>query len=141
MKDPLPPEKRSGVVYQIPCSCGKVYIGETVRRLETRMKEHQDACRKGLTERSAVAEHAWDQQHQIEWKEAMIVDQARGSKELLVKEALHIQMTPSEERINRDGGMEIPGCWIAMIRSRGAGAATSGRTPASSGPVSSTCML
>ena len=29
--------------------------------------------------------------------------------ELLVKEALHIQMTPSEERFNRDGGLEIQG--------------------------------
>ena len=26
---------RPGVVYQVPCSCGKVYIGETIRRLET----------------------------------------------------------------------------------------------------------
>ena len=29
--------------------------------------------------------------------------------ELLVKKALHIQMTPSEERFNQDGGLEIQG--------------------------------
>ena len=29
--------------------------------------------------------------------------------ELLVKEALHIQMTPSEERFNQNGGLEIQG--------------------------------
>ena len=40
----LPTELSSGVVYQVPCSCGKVYIGETIRRLETRIKEHKDAC-------------------------------------------------------------------------------------------------
>ena len=44
VKDTLPAEKQSKVVYQIPCSCGKTYIGETTRRLETRMKGHQDAC-------------------------------------------------------------------------------------------------
>ena len=33
VKDPLPMYKRSKVVYWIPCSCGKVYIGETRRRL------------------------------------------------------------------------------------------------------------
>ena len=33
VKDTLPLEKQSGVVYQIPCSCGLVYIGETIRRL------------------------------------------------------------------------------------------------------------
>ena len=42
----LPMEKQSKVEYQIPCSCGKVYIGEMVRRLETRIKEHRDACGK-----------------------------------------------------------------------------------------------
>ena len=46
VKDRIPVGKKSSVVYQIPCSCGMVYIGETVRRLESRVKEHQDACRK-----------------------------------------------------------------------------------------------
>ena len=35
VKDPLPVEKQANVVYEVPCSCGKVYIGETKRRLET----------------------------------------------------------------------------------------------------------
>ena len=39
-KDPLPINKQSNVVYEVPCTCGKVYIGETKRRLETRMKEY-----------------------------------------------------------------------------------------------------
>ena len=38
-------EKKSGVVYEVPCSCGKVYIAETKRTLETRMKEHRAAAR------------------------------------------------------------------------------------------------
>ena len=28
VKDPLPKENLAGVVYQIPCQCGKVYVGE-----------------------------------------------------------------------------------------------------------------
>ena len=31
------------------------YIGETRRRLETRLREHQEACWKGTLEKSAVA--------------------------------------------------------------------------------------
>ena len=69
VKDRLPQEKLSKVVYQIPCDCSKVYIGETTQRLETRLKEHWDAHRKGMTETSMVAEHAWDSQHAIQWKE------------------------------------------------------------------------
>jgi hypothetical protein len=37
VKDRLCIEKQSSVVYKIPCSCGKFYIGKTVRRLETRI--------------------------------------------------------------------------------------------------------
>ena len=33
------------------------------------MKEHMDACEKGLIERSAIVEHAWNGHHPIEWKE------------------------------------------------------------------------
>ena len=40
------------------CSCGKVYIGKTVRRrLEMRIKEHKDTCKKGAVEKSAVPDH------------------------------------------------------------------------------------
>ena len=28
VKDPLPKEKLAGVVHQIPCQCGKVYVGK-----------------------------------------------------------------------------------------------------------------
>ena len=43
VKDALPMEKQANVVYRVPCSCGKAYIGETKQRLETRLREHQDA--------------------------------------------------------------------------------------------------
>ena len=66
VKDPLTMEKLAGVVYQIPCQCGKVYVGEMQRRLETWVKEHKDACIKGHTEKSAIAEHMQDQQHTID---------------------------------------------------------------------------
>ena len=108
VKDTLPPGKQSNVVYRIPCSCGQVYIGETKRRLETRLKEHRDACERGMMEKSAVAEHAWEHHHLIHWEETTVLDHGTG-QELLVKEALHIQMTPVEERFNRDGGVEVPG--------------------------------
>ena len=35
VKDNVPTEKQSGVVYKFPCSCGKVHLGETMRRLKT----------------------------------------------------------------------------------------------------------
>ena len=66
VKDTLPLGKQSNVVYRIPCSCGQVYIRETKRRLETRLKEHRDACERGMMEKSAVVEHMWENHHPID---------------------------------------------------------------------------
>ena len=92
---------RTKVVYQISCDCGRVYIGKTIRRLETRLKEHKEAHRKADTETSAVAEHSWNTQHAIQWGETTILDQARRTKELKIKEALHIFI----QRLNRAATM------------------------------------
>ena len=109
------------MVYQIPCQCGKVYVGETQRHLETRVKEHRDACNKGDTWKSAIAEHQWDQQHQVDWDATRVLDRAARPVQLKVKEALHIEKTPANNRLNRDGGYKLPGCWIATIKKLGGG--------------------
>ena len=45
--------------------------------------------------------HEWENHHPIHWEETTVLDHGRG-QELLMKEALHIQMTPSEEHFNLD---------------------------------------
>ena len=57
VKDPLPKEKLASVVYQITYHCGNVYVGETQKCLETQVKELSDACTKGDTWKSTIAEH------------------------------------------------------------------------------------
>ena len=59
MRDALPPEKQSSVVYWMHCSCCKVYIKDTSQRLEGRIEKHQDACNRGIMETSAVVEHCF----------------------------------------------------------------------------------
>ena len=110
VKDKLQTSMSSCVVYSIPCSCGKVYIGETTRRLEQRISEHQDACRKGEEKKSAVAEHAWKDHHPIRWQETSVIDR---TSIFGVKEALHIHLTSEDQRFNRDVGLELLGCWVS----------------------------
>ena len=55
----------------------------------------------------------------IHWEETTVIGPRGRRQELLVKEALHIQMTPAEERFNRDGGLEVPRCWTAVMRRQG----------------------
>ncbi|XP_063216176.1 uncharacterized protein LOC134527430 [Bacillus rossius redtenbacheri] len=57
-------------VYQIPCECGHVYIGETGRALSTRIKEHKNNCKKGETLKSRLAEHTWENSHKILWEDS-----------------------------------------------------------------------
>jgi len=44
VKDPVPMEMTTGVVYQIGCQdCAATYVGQTGRSLSTRIKEHKSA--------------------------------------------------------------------------------------------------
>ena len=44
-----------------------------------------------------------------------MLDRAKGQGKLLLKEVLHIQMTPADECFNLDRGLEVPGCWTALM--------------------------
>ena len=88
-KDPSPIAEKSGVVYSIPCSiCNEVYIGQTGRRLETRLKEHKAAVKLARTEISAVAEHVW---LQIDFQSTAILAQENDCKKRCFMESWHIQ--------------------------------------------------
>ena len=66
VKDSIPHEQKSGVVYYIPCStCPKTYIGQTSRSFLQRVKEHRRALATGNCLTSAAAEHAITTNHSI----------------------------------------------------------------------------
>ena len=94
---------------------------ETTRRLETRLKEHNDICIKGFTDKSAIAEHAWTEDHPICWDDTKMLQHASRTLELVVKEAICIQTTPESLHFNRNGGCNIPDCWIATYSKLGGG--------------------
>ena len=54
--------------------------------------------------------HNW-----VEW-EMTVLDQARRRKELMIKEAFYIRLTPEVQRFNRDGGLELPACWAVTLK-------------------------
>ena len=106
-------EKQANI-YEVPCTCGKVYISETRCQLETRLKEHKDACIKGFTDKSAIAELAWTKDHLIRWDDTRILQHAM---ELVVKEAICIRTTLESSHFNcNGGGYDILDCWIATYR-------------------------
>ncbi len=44
-------------VDSIPCSCGKIYKGETDRPLKVRLEEHRKAVVRGEIEKSDMTDH------------------------------------------------------------------------------------
>ena len=52
-----------------------------------------------MMDKSAVVKYTWENHHLMHWEETIVLDHGRGQK-LSVKEALHIQMTTSEEHFN-----------------------------------------
>ncbi|BHF82237.1 hypothetical protein SprV_0802537400 [Sparganum proliferum] len=72
-KDPIPKQEMSAVVYRLQCSCGMCnYVGETCRRLQTRMHEHKLAARR-LDPKSEVATHAAHMGHVFDFDAIEIV--------------------------------------------------------------------
>ena len=67
LKDKVDPPKQDGVVYRIPCECGKVYIGETGKPIQERIKEHDRDIRLARNQTSAVSEHASETGHYSIW--------------------------------------------------------------------------
>ena len=75
LKDRIPLQQRAGVVYRIPCgTCPRVYVGQTCRMLNHRLKEHKRALTSGNLAQSAIAEHAAHESHVIDWKEPKVVE-------------------------------------------------------------------
>ena len=110
-KDPI--GLKTAGIYRIPCECGKVYIGETERTIETRVKEHRRHLRLGQFEKSAIAEHCAQENHNIHWEETAQLGRTRGYWDRITKEAIEIRLHPNN--INRDRGLQLSSAWNPAI--------------------------
>ena len=57
VKPPTEFNMTKNCVYSIPCSCGKIYKGETGRPLKVRLEEHRKAIVRREIEKSGMADH------------------------------------------------------------------------------------
>ncbi|KAK3745408.1 hypothetical protein QZH41_001439 [Actinostola sp. cb2023] len=114
-KDTIPCNKKTGVVYQIPCGdCEAVYIGETGRSLGTRKKEHMASVRLAKTQASALAEHATKEGHDIAWDDTKIIATESSWVQRKWTEAWKIAKNKNA-LFNRDSGRVVPGNYIPLV--------------------------
>ena len=72
-KDCISDDDKSSVVYKINCcDCDASYVGETGRALKTQMSEHRRAVEKMDFSAFALAKHALEHDHHIDWTSTCI---------------------------------------------------------------------
>ena len=89
-----------------------MYIGETLRNLDGRLKEHKRHVEKKSAKGSAIAEHVIKSGHEIAWDRAEVIDYEQKCGARKIKESLHFQSEhPDRQLMNRDGGLAISSIW------------------------------
>ena len=113
-KDPIQEKETYGVIYQVPCkNCEESYIGQTKRNINTRLKEHRTAVKKGRIQKSALSEHVMNKVHLIDWQNAKIIQQESNYKKRLFLESWHINKNP--KTMNRKDGSNLPNVYKSLL--------------------------
>ena len=100
-------------VYKTPCECGKVYIGETGRSFNTRIKEHKACQRLGDGDKSAIVKHAQEQQHNINWEDSSLITSIPHWHTRRVREAIEILQ---HNTVPQDSGLHIIDIWHTLLQ-------------------------
>jgi len=118
-KDKQNKEDITKCVYKVPCAnCDKTYVGETGRKFGVRLQEHRTEVEAKTTRtftrsqrvsslsehnKSALTDHAAQENHMINWSKAMVIDREPVRFSRWIKEAVHI-CKEGQHAMNRDEG-------------------------------------
>ena len=91
-KDILPREKRKNV-YKISCkSCDASYVGQTERKLKTRLAELRNHINWNSNNQSVITEHRIEFERDFDWENVAILNEERFLNNCLISEYLYILM-------------------------------------------------
>ncbi|KAJ8976828.1 hypothetical protein NQ317_011824 [Molorchus minor] len=116
-KDTIGVNDRSGI-YEISCKdCNFLkYVGQTRCSILTRFKEHMAHLKYGRTDKSSVAQHAFDNNHRIDINNLKLIRNVTNNRQLNAFESLEI--VKCKNRMNSDNG-PIPNSPLYWLVRRG----------------------
>ena len=113
VKSTRPEDKKKGVIYEVPCAeCDCVYVGETGRSLEMRLKEHRYAVRT-KDSRNGIAVHADTNNHEVDWDAAKVIMFEEHQTKRKVLESL--QINKQTNTTNLDSGYTLSPIWKPLL--------------------------
>jgi hypothetical protein len=104
-------------VHNILCQCGRCYIGETSRPSEIRIKEYKYNWTQSLLKKSKLAQHAYEEGHQIHWKDVNVLQIEPNTTYRKYKESTHMPLAAhpiSQPSLNISPHLDSP----SLIRSQ-----------------------
>ncbi|KYN08181.1 hypothetical protein ALC62_00836 [Cyphomyrmex costatus] len=91
-KDKLDLLSNQNVVYKISCDdCEASYVGQTKKKLCTRINEHISDINKRTGSPSVITDHCINYDHNINWNDIKILDSEPSYNKRLVSEMIHIK--------------------------------------------------
>jgi hypothetical protein len=101
-------------IYNIPCECGRSYIGETGRPLAMWLHEHRHNFKEGLIEKSKIVQHAYEEGLRVGWDEARILEIESNSRYGKYKELAPVVCLTNPIR---QPSLNVSPIWIPLIGS------------------------
>lgn len=91
IKDKVPKLLESNLIYMVICECGKIYVGQTKRKLQKILADHQYYSRIGKKTHSALCEHIIETGHIVKWEKVKILHKVLNKHSRDIMEMIEIK--------------------------------------------------